>query len=160
MECHEGATMIKTFRGLIADGGQDTIVLHTNDGSIGYRIVKFQVMNPAAGAAASELESTVKIYKIAQGTVDGVVDFSDNTLLGAAQVGTRITANYQAIPSVIIFDNEIFNQDIYVTHENLHGDAASCNYYIELEQIKLDIDENTVATLKDIRNKELRTMIA
>jgi len=26
------------------------------------------------------------------------------------------------------------------------------NYYIELEQVKLDLNENTVATLKDIRN--------
>jgi len=144
--------MIKTFRGLIADGGQDTINLHTNDGKTGYRIVKFQIMNPGAGAAASEMESTVKIYKVAQATVDGVVDFSDNTLLGAAQLGTRVDANYQAIANIIIFDREIFNQDIYVTHENLHGDAASSNYYIELEQISLDLNESTVATLQSIRN--------
>ena len=26
------------------DGAQDTIVLHTNNGSVGYRIVKFQMM--------------------------------------------------------------------------------------------------------------------
>ena len=30
--------------------------------------------------------------------------------------------------------------------------GESVNYYIELEQIKLDLNENTVATLKDIRN--------
>ena len=42
----------------------------------------------------------------------------------------------------------IFNQDIYVTN---YGSGAM-NYYIELEQIKLDLNENTVATLKDIRN--------
>jgi len=41
--------MIKTFRGLIADGETDTIVLHTNDGSIGYRIVKFQVIQEQPG---------------------------------------------------------------------------------------------------------------
>jgi len=145
---------IKTFRGLIADGGQDTIVLHTNDGSTGYRIVKFQIMNPEAGAAASELESTVKIYKIAQDvtTIDAIVDFSENPLLGAAQIGTHASMGTYPQSTVIIFDSEIFNQDIYVTHKNLHGDAASCNYYIELEQVKLDLNENTVATLKDIRN--------
>jgi len=59
----------------------------------------------------------------------------------------------------IIFDHEIFNQDIYVTHWSDSG-ADACNYYIELEQVKLSVDESTVATLKDIRNKELRTMIA
>jgi len=39
-------------------------------------------------------------------------------------------------------------------------DDVPMNYYLELEQIKLDLSESTVATLKDIRNKELRTMIA
>jgi len=34
----------------------------------------------------------------------------------------------------------------------LHGDVAPVNYYIELEQMKLDLNENTVDTLKDIRN--------
>ena len=48
-----------------------------------------------------------------------------------------------------------FNQDIYITHTNLHADAGPVNYYIELEQIKLDLNENTVATLKDIRNQAL-----
>ena len=46
---------IKTFRGLLADGGQDTIVLHTNDGSTGYRIVKFQLMPDAPGTVEHEL---------------------------------------------------------------------------------------------------------
>ena len=143
---------IKTFRGLIADSTQDTIVLHTNDGSTGYRIVKFQIMNPEAGASASELESTVKIYKTPQTTIDAQVDFSENILLAAAQLGTHASFGTYGQSTVIIFDQEIFNQDIYVTHKNLHGDVAACNYYIELEQIKLDLNENTVATLKDIRN--------
>jgi hypothetical protein len=43
-----------------------------------------------------------------------------------------------------------FNQDIFITLGSQSG--ASCNYYIELEQVKLDLNENTVATLKDIRN--------
>ena len=44
-----------------------------------------------------------------------------------------------------------FNQDIYITLR-CHNAAADVNYYIELEQVKLDLNENTVATLKDIRN--------
>jgi len=58
----------------------------------------------------------------------------------------------------VVFDQEIFNQDIYVTQQCLQ--SGDVNYYIELEQVKLNVDESTVATLKDIRNKELRTMIA
>ena len=158
MECYEGVTMIKTFRGLLAQDAQDTIVLHTNDGSTGYRITKFQIMNKEAGASAAEMESTVKIYKVTQtppsgSLVDAEIDFSDNTLLGAAQLGTHASFGTYAQSTIIIFDKETFNQDIYVTHKNLHSDNAPINYYIELEQLKLDLSESTVATLKDLRNE-------
>jgi hypothetical protein len=139
---------IKTFRGLIADGTQDTIVLHTNDGSTGYRIVKFKISQNEPGQA--DIESTVKIYKIPQTVINNTVDFSDNTLLGVAHISVYTSSGARTWESVI-FDGEIFNQDIYVTHQENSGNAP-CNYYIELEQVKLDLNENTVATLKDIRN--------
>jgi hypothetical protein len=142
--------MIKTFRGLMADATQDTIVLHTNDGSTGYRMVKFESIPNQPHNKTQE--SVVKIYKVSQTTIDGVVDFSDNTLLAVAIFKQHDTTNYMAFESVI-FDNEIFNQDIYVTnYDAATGEAM--NYYIELEQVKLDLSENTVATLKDIRNIE------
>ena len=137
--------MIKTFRGLMADDTQDTIVLHTNDGSTGYRIVKFQVMPKTD----SLIETTMKIYKTSQATITSDMDFSDNTLLAAAFYAQ--TASIDANKEVVIFDTEIFNQDIYITLK-AHSSAAELNYYIELEQIKLDQSANTVATLKDIRN--------
>ncbi len=147
--------MIKTFRGLIADGAKDTIVLHTNDGSVGYRIVKFEIISntPYDQNAA---EHVTKIYKVSQTTatmpgVTGTVDFSDNTLLATAIINNNTTGyQYPSIPT-IIFDQEIFNQDIYVTHIDMVN-AVPCNYYIELEQFKLDLSASTVATLKDIRN--------
>jgi len=151
MECYEGATMNKTFRGQIADGAQDTIVLHTNDGSTGYRIVKFAIFSSSPGIV--NVESVVQIFKVAQTTVptsSATVNFSDNTLLGVAylQEGHLETA----VTSLdVIFDNEIFNQDIYITHTDQEG-ALAINYYVELEQVKLDLNESTVATLKDIRN--------
>ena len=148
MGCYEGAAMIKTFRGLMADGAQETITLHTNDGSIGYRIVKLQVMQNVPGTITQE--SVVKIYKIAQTSVDGTVDFSDNTLLGTGILIASDNANYQ-FNNDVIFDQEIFNQDIYITHADISTGEA-CNYYLELEQVKLNLGENTVATLKDIRN--------
>ena len=142
---------IKTYRGMLDHGNQIKIPLATLDGSSGYRIVKFEIMTQEPYGAGSG-EHIMKIYKIPQTTANAEVDFSDNTLLGAA-ITNNSTSGYQyaTVPSVI-FDNEIFNQDIYVTHKNLHGDVAACNYYIELEQVKLDLNENTVATLKDIRN--------
>jgi len=144
--------MIKTFRGLIADGGQDTIVLHTTDGSTGYRIVKLEIMSeePYGGGSGEHL---VQVWTEQQTTssIDGNVDFSDQTLLGSAIINNATSGYADASVPVIIFDNQIFNQDIFITHHEGQAGQA-CNYHLELEQIKLDLSENTVATLKDIRN--------
>jgi len=143
---------VKTFRGLMADGVQDIINLHTNDGKTGYRIVKFEIMFTTPGAANAE--HVVKIYKISQGTIDAVIDFSENTLLAAGYIKERAgtaAADYGHGLGPIIFDNEIFNQDIFVTHSAINS-AIACNYYIELEQIPLDLNESTVATLQSIRD--------
>ena len=139
---------IKTFRGKIADGAQDTVHLHTSDGSIGYRIIKFQGIGAEPGTTS--MDSTMKIYKIKQTTIDNAVDFSDQTLLGVCFINDNAQRQLD-VNSAVIFDGEIFNQDIYITHEDT-GASEPCNYYIELEQVKLDLSENTVATLKDIRN--------
>jgi len=141
--------MIKSFRGLIADGAQDTIVLHTNDGSTGYRIVKLETIDQAPGT--NTLESVLKIYKVSQTSVSGTIDFSDNTLLAAAYFENNTSGTYGSW-KVIIFDSEMFNQDIYITANDSSAGGNSINYYLELEQIKLDLSESTVATLKDIRN--------
>jgi len=145
--------VIKTFRGLIADGDQDTIVLHTNDGSTGYRIVKFQAVG--VDLAGQAYEALIKIYKVPQADniPDGTnlfskIDFSDNTLLGIAYWGSH--GDVKGYVESIIFDNEIFNQDIYITCKD--SDGQPCNYYLELEQVTLDLNSNTVATLKDMRN--------
>ena len=150
MDSYEEVPMIKTFRGQIAASGQDTIVVHTNTGATGYRIVKFILMPKEPMKADSE--HIVKIYKVAQTTVDALVDFSDNTLIGAGQIANADSGYYNTGYDQVFFDNEVFNQDIYITHMDTQGNDDPVNYYIELEQVKLDLSENTVATLKDIRN--------
>jgi len=149
--------MIKTFRGKLADGAQDTIVLHTIDGSVGYRIVKFEQFPEQPGVVTQE--SIMKIYKIKQTTVDALINFEDNTLLAAAFYAEGHSTSDSVTDGIVSFDFEIFNQDIYITHSEVNAGNAM-NYYLELEQIKLNLNESTVATLKDIRNKGLRTMTA
>jgi hypothetical protein len=133
----------------MADGAQDTIVLHTNDGKTGYRITKFQLMPNLPGVGGPE--SIVKIYKTEQSTVDAVIDFSDQTLLAAAFQKTQEDSANTNVGIITIFDQEIFNQDIYVTAKDERGNLP-VNYYIELEQFALDLNESTVATLQSIRN--------
>ena len=50
--------------------------------------------------------------------------------------------------NVIIFDNEMFNQDIYINCSTIADDI---NYYIELERINLSDIETTKLTLQSIR---------
>jgi hypothetical protein len=136
---------IKSFRGKLAYGATgQTINLSTNTGKTGYRIVKFQVLpqnlnNPS--------DSNVGIWSVPQTTTSADVDFSSQTLLAMAVIYNE---TYE-VNSVIVFDNVIFNQDIYINHHQQAG-SDYVNYYLELEQVSLDLTENTVATLKDIRN--------
>ena len=138
---------IKSFRGKMIDGAIDQISLHTNDGSTGYRIKKVQCVPENPGT--TNTEHVFKIYKIPQTAVTGSIDFSDNTLLASVYLSSR--DDRYGGDNIIVFDNETINQDIYLTHDDTNN-AGAVNYYIELETVKLSLDENTVATLKDIRN--------
>jgi len=143
--------MIKTFRGLLADGGQDRIRLQTIKGKVGYKVVKFQLFPYNPGTEQSE--STVTIYKTEQSTVPtgtATIDFSDSDLLGSAFY-SKGAAVGEAVTLVTIFDNEIFNQDIFVTHTEV-GSTHPVNYYIVLEVIPLDDAGAEYTTLKDMRS--------
>jgi len=141
----------KSFRGLIASGDQVTLSLQTIRGEQGYKINKFQIF--PADPGTQHYEHTVKLYKILQTTVDNDVDFSDPTLLGAAYYQDDNAKHYPG-SGQIVFDNEIFNQNVFITSIGVDGATVDMNYYLELEIINLTADEATVATLKDIRNND------
>ena len=156
---------IKTFRGRIAGADAGTvqeILLHTNDGSTGYRIKKLQIIQKSPGAA--NCEGLVVVWKTSIAAAAGkgtkTIDLSDQNVLGIGFYSSQTAAQTYPEDMTIIFDGEVFNQDIYVSYIDVSTNNDPMNYYIELEQVKLDLNENTVATLKDIRNKERRTMIA
>jgi hypothetical protein len=139
---------MKSFRGMMKTDDIDTIPLSTRNGSTGYRIKKFQVIS---GNPVSESDRwVVKIFTIPQTSASVLVDFSDNTLLGVGVFSSHSSSQTYPEDMTIVFDNTTFNQDIYVTAKAESG--TNINYYIELEQVSLSLDENTVATLKDIRN--------
>jgi hypothetical protein len=139
---------IKTFRGLLTDDAVDTIVLHTNNGSMGYRIVKFEII--ASNPGTKDMEAYVTISKV-DFTPATTINLSDNTILGVAYWHQAANLAYPDADHKIVFDKEVFNQDIYIGCNDVQ-DNDGMNYYIELEQVKLDTNANTVATLKDMRN--------
>jgi len=141
--------MKKSFRALLADSGISQIRLSTNDGLTGYQITKFDILPVDAD---EDVESVVQIYSVPQTTARNTINFDDPTLLAAGiiRAGTGVS---QPLTAITVFDNMKFNQDIFVTVKG-NSYTKSVNYYIELEQVKLSLDEATVATLKDMRGRE------
>jgi len=142
--------VVKTFRGLLANGGQDRIRLQTIKGKVGYKIVKFELFPNAPGATA--IESLCKIFKNKQTAITGTIDFTDSDVLAAAYLAIY-TAAYYGTDKITIFDNETFNQDIYITHVDVSPGGSPCNYYIELEVIPLDDAGAEYETIKDLRTR-------
>jgi len=141
--------MIKTFRGLLADGGQDRIRLSTIKGKVGYKIIKFELFPTEPGITKGE--QLVKIYSELQTAVTGTVNFTDSSLLAAGYLGTNDAA-YYGNDYFTIFDNMVFNQDIYITHKDA-ATGVSVNYYVELEVIPLDDKGAEYMTIKDLRTR-------
>ena len=139
--------MIKTFRGKLADGGQDRIRLQTIQGKVGYRIAKFQLLGVDSN---SSYENVTKIYIKNQSTIDGTIDFTSAELIAAGIYQQNSVGQTYPLDSIIIFDNKIVNQDIYVTCKNAEGNE-DINYYIELETMPLTELEAEYTTIKDIR---------
>ena len=139
--------MIKTFRGLLDSDGQDLIRLSTIKGKVGYRIVKCQLLPKNFGTA--DYEAVVQIWKTEQSTPTNVVNFTDSDLLGAACWSSNSNVTTEVSGFNVMFDNEIFNQDIYVTLKDTQ--SGKMNYYLELEVIPLDEAGAEYTTLKDMR---------
>jgi len=138
-----------SYKGKIPIGEQERIKLATINGKTGYKITKFQVITTTPGVGSSEL--IAQIFKTDQtGNISTTVDFSNSNLLAMAfyQDGTTID---QTQSETIIFDNEKFNQDIFVNVTDAAGGTIPANYYIELETMSLNDIEATMLTLQSIR---------
>ena len=142
---------IVSFRGQLEMGVQEMIPLSTIKGLIGYKVKKFQILSASPGTG--NVEMIGQIYKTNESTnVNSTPNFSDNRLLGVALYHDGAANDTTHFMATTIFDNEKFNQDIYINITDATGSTIKGNYYIELEQMSLDLSEQTVATLKDIRN--------
>jgi hypothetical protein len=139
-----------SYRGIIAPTAQEKIRLHTIKGKIGYKIKKFQTVSATPGATAA-VEAVLKIYsKDNSGSVSATVDFTEGDLLAMIYYQDHDASSYPD-SSTIIFDNEVFNQDIFVTCADAAGGTVSMNYYIELERMDLSDTQATQATFKNLR---------
>ncbi len=136
-----------SYTGQLPTGLQDRIKLSTITGKTGYKVVNFEIIPKTLGAAT---ELVCKIYNTDQtGSIGPVVDFTDSNLLAVAYYSST-GGIFRG--KTIIFDNEKFNQDIYVTLADAGGSTTPGNYYIELQSMSLSELETTMMTLQSIRN--------
>ena len=149
MECYEGATMNKTYRGQLADGGVDEIHLRTNKGDIGYKIVKFELLPEQPGNQAAEAVVTISRINF---TPLSTIDLTDGDILAVGVYAAGAGAG-NAYNQFIIMDQEIFNQNIFIGNQDIQN--FKMNYYLELEQVKLNENESTMATLQSMRRLAL-----
>jgi len=134
---YTGTGKMHSFRGLLTDvagENQQRIRIQGATGDIAWRITKFQLMpdNPMT----EDGEHVVKIYRERQTSIDGVIDFTNAELLGASIIANETDGKFYPININVIFDNTLFVRNIYLTHVDQHG-STSCNYYIELEEVKV-----------------------
>jgi len=135
---YKGTGKVHSFRGLLADGGQQRIRIQGPVGAIAWRITKLELMPNLPGDGTQE--SLVKIYREEQDTVPltgATVDFAEDELLAAAFVGQTSTGSQYPPVQHVVFDNILFVRNIWITHTEQTGNTNSCNYYIELEEVKV-----------------------
>jgi len=136
-----------SFRGILDEGTEDRIKLSTKNGKTGYQIKKFQIITEEPGNA--NYETMVQIYSTAGNAASTKTDFSQGDLLAVGYIEDNDVYNYP-ISEQIIFGNQMFNQDIYVSTASLTG-TARVNYYIELEAFTITDIESTMSTLQSLR---------
>ena len=138
---------IISFKGAIPDGLEERIKLSTLNGKRGYRITRFETMANKPGEI--DYQTTTKIYAKAQGAGSTAVDFTESDLLAVSIIEDHEAQHYPYSQQVI-FDNHVFNQDIYINVSSLVGSLPT-NYYLELETVALTDVEATQLTLKSLR---------
>ena len=138
-----------SYKGTIPVGEQDHIRLKTNTGKTGYKITKFQILSNTPGIG--HVEFIGQVTKTDQtGSISATVDFTNSDLLAVAYYEDNANAG-DGGKDTIIFDNEKFNQDIFINITDATGGTVACNYYIELETMPLSDLEATYMTLQSIR---------
>jgi len=126
---YTGTGRVHSYRGLIGDGKQQKIQIQGAVGAIAWRITKFQIFPQTTDTAR---DSIVSIWRESQSGVSAGADFSNDELLAAA---LWYNSTYET-DDAVVFDNQLFVRNIWITHFESIGSAA-INYYIELEEVKV-----------------------
>ena len=130
-------------------GLEEKINLSTINGKTGYRINKFQLMSVSPGTG--NVEFVGKITSTPDTNISAEVDFTDGNLMAVCYTRDG-TTNERPFTQLVMFDNMITNQDVFVNITDAGGATTECNYYIELEVMPINDLQATQLTLKSLRS--------
>ena len=148
-----------TYRGQLAIGEEAELKLSTNNGLTGYRIKQFKIMSSTPGVGSTNMELIGKVTLTSEDKTSSIstsVNFNDPSLVAVRCV--FYSGNTNPTSQEIIMDGEIFNQDVFVNITDAAGGTIPCNYFLELEKMKLDLNASTISTLKNIRQSKADTL--
>jgi len=127
---HKPKHKVHSFRGMLADGGQEEINLERQNLNLAYRVRKLQGINQTPGI--SDVEYIIKVYRESQSSIDGVIDFNDTDLI--ACYFQAIGEERRGPGPISIVDPILFSRNIFVTTADVAG-SANINYYLEIEEV-------------------------
>jgi len=137
-----------SYTGQLDMGLEQKINLKTMNGKIGYRITKFKIISAQPG---DNYEYVAKIFSKSQvGSISATINFTEGELLAVSYLKEGSGTN-QGVNDIIIFDNRITNQNMFITIQDASGNTIACNYYIELEAMAINDAEATMLTLQSIK---------
>ena len=139
-----------SFKGTLNIGTEDKISLKTIKGKIGYKITKLQAISTKPGTVDHD-EVLMQVFSKSQiGSIGNEVQFTNSELLAVCFYEDNDNPAYMA-SNLIIFDNQPFNQDIFISATDVGGGTKPVNYYIEIETMELNDLQATQLTLKNLR---------
>ena len=138
---------MKTFRGKLEDHTQHRIHLSGGNPDFGYRIVKFQVIGKNED---TDYETAVQIFKSDPGgfgTATANIDFDNDSLIAACLYNDSTSGGVEAA-QIVVFDDEVVNQDLFITMDGAQTSGATINYHIVMEEVKMSDSEAAVVNYK------------
>jgi len=146
---HKPKHKVHSFRGRLGHGGETEINLERQNVNLAYRITKFELLGIDCD---EDMETTVKVYRESQSSIDANIDFNDGDLLAAGIYSQERNAHAYPEDSTVIFDNTIFSRNIYVTNKGVTY-STDINWYVELEEVPV-----TASTLMQLKLQVARKL--
>ena len=143
---------VRTIRGQIESATYTIIQLDRMDPTICWKVKEFKVTNGGTASAHSDFSTgilTTEEPGLTTWALPGTFDWSENRQIAWARdcelSGAVTSGNW----SLVDADN-LISEDLFVVVWNRTNDPGYINYYIRLAEVKVNLNENLFAT---VRNK-------